>query len=216
MSVRDNLRAAISKRDSIKAEIGATRDKAADLLAAADTAEAEAAGIELVALDRRAAALMSGIDKPGQVGDEERQIDWLRKKARAAKRAAELEGANIGQLEGRLADAELALSDSTLTAFRADRDEAHATALEVIASLVPFMARLVAADRVRRALVGDRYRLNATRHPPIELWSGELVARAFANAVPDRLRPEAFVETIEAAAENMATEAMALLKGSPK
>jgi hypothetical protein len=216
MSVRNSLRAAISGRDSIKAEIGATRAKAADLLAAADTAEAEAAEVELAALDLEASALVSGIDKPGQAGDEERQIDRLRKKARAATRAAEVESASIGQLEGRLAEAELATSEAALTAFRAERDEARAAALEVIASLVPFMARLVAADRVRRTLVGDRYHLNATRHPPIELWSGEIVARAFAKSVPDRLRPEAFAETIEAAAEKMATEALASLKGSPK
>jgi len=216
MSARDNLRSAISKRDTIAAEIVAARAKAADLLATADTAEAEAAEIELAALDREAAALVSGIDRPGQAGDEERQIDRLRKKARAAKRAAELEGAGIGQLEGRLAEAELALSDAALSAFRADRDEAHAAALEVIASLAPLMARLVAADRVRRALVGDRYRLNATRHPPIELWSGEIVTRAFVKAVPDRLRPDAFAETIEAVAENMAAKALASLKGNPE
>lgn len=216
MSARDSLRAAISKRDNIAAEIAAAHAKAADMLAAADTAEAEAAEIEHASIDREAAALVSGIDRPGQAGDEERRIDRLRKKGRAAKRAAELERASFGQLQARLAEAELAVADAALTAFRAERDEAHAAALEVIARVVPFMARLVAADHVRRALVGDRYRFNATQHPPIELWSGEIVARAFAKAVPDRLRPEGFAETIEAAAENMAAEALASLKGNPK
>ncbi|RUU14450.1 hypothetical protein EOD23_00960 [Mesorhizobium sp. USDA-HM6] len=115
-----------------------------------------------------------------------------------------------------LAEAELAVSDAALAAFRADRDEARAAAFEIIASLVPVMARLVAADHVRRALVGERYRFDATRHPPVELWSGEIVARSLANAVPDRFRPEAFTETIEAAASGMAANALASLKGNPK
>lgn len=120
------------------------------------------------------------------------------------------------ELEGRFADAELAVSDAALAAFRADRDEAQASALEVIASLAPLMARLAAADRVRRELVGDHYRLDTARHPPIELWSGEIVAHTFAKALPDRLRPEAFTEIIEAEAENIAAEALASLKGNPR
>lgn len=149
MSARDILRAAISKRDEIAAEIAATPRSSANM-------------------------------------------------------------------ERRLAEADLAVSDAALTEFRSERDEAHASALEIIASIVPLMARLVAADRIRRALVGDHYRLDATLHPPIELWSGEIAAHAFAQGVPERLRPDAFAETIEAEAEKIAAKALASLKGSPK
>lgn len=216
MSARNTLRAAIAKRDRLTAEMEAASSKRADLLASAEAAEAEAVGIERDSIDREAAALVSGVDRPEQAGDEERRIDGLRKQARAARRAAELATVGIEQLHAQVSAADVAIADVVLADFRADRDGARAATLEIVASLVPHLARLVAADHVRRTFIGDRYRFNATDHPPAELWSGEIVARAFAKAVPDRLRPEGFAETIDAVAKSIAADTLESLKGKAK
>jgi hypothetical protein len=216
MSARNKLRAAIAKRDRLTDEMEAASAKRADLLASAEAAKAEAVGLERDSIDREATALLSGEDGPKKAADEERRIDELRKQARTARRAAELATIGIEQLHAQVSAADVAISDVVLADFRANRDGARVAALEIVASLVPHLARLVAADHVRRTFIGDRYRFEATDHPPAELWSGEIVARAFAKALPDRLRPEGFAETIDAVAKSIAAETLELLKEKTK
>jgi hypothetical protein len=105
-------------------------------------------------------------------------------------------------------DAEQAKIDEALTAFRTARDTALREVVDGIARLTLPLARLVAADRIRRELIGDHYRFNAISNPPHELWSGEYVVKLFLAALPDRLTPEDFFEDIAIVAEQRVATAL--------
>ncbi len=91
--------------------------------------------------------------------------------------------------------------DGALLVFREDRDAAYRAALEAVALLVKPLAGLISADRILREVAGDLYRFDATKHPPSELWSGEIVAKALISALPERLTPYRFVDDIAILAE---------------
>lgn len=212
----NNRSAAWAKYRRFEAELTRAKNKAEQLATDAAAASSEAAAIDDAAIGREAAALSAGESRFGSPTEEDRQAAALRRRSKAGQRAAEVARAEIPNIEARLVEAHQQAVDATLTAFRMERDAAQTAALETFASLSLPLAQLAAADRVRRGLVGDRYRFDASENPPGELWSGEYVVKTLLAALPARLSPDGITETVTALAESVAAETLASLKGDVK
>ena len=149
------------------------------------------------ATDDRAVALLLGksvstfVNEPGAV--EMRNAD-------AAERAADRLMDERPALIAKKHEAEVTFNEAALIRFRASRDAAYADALKTVAALVPSFARLIAADIVRDSLLGARFAFDATRHSPVQLWSGAHQTRAILKAIPGRFGGEALSAQVEAEA----------------
>lgn len=209
-----DLHKALADRSCVALKIAERRDKATELQAAANAADREAAALERAALDREAAALLNGeAIEAAETEAAGRLLAKTRHRAGAARHAADIVLAEIPALQEKLGKADTAVSDAALTDFRVERDAAVTDAIEAIASLRPTLARLIAAERVRRRLIGDRFTFDARHHDPRQLWSGEHVAAKFLDSIPSRLLPDGFPAAVTATAERIAAEMLAALKG---
>lgn len=86
-------------------------------------------------------------------------------------------------------------------------NEVHAALI----AMVPALSKLVAADQIQCATIGDRVALPAGSIAP---FSGAIVAANFARAVPECLRPDALMpDVIADAALHISTPLIAAIRG---
>lgn len=205
MSARAELQVKLAERDRLASEIAAHRQRATDLQARAGNAEARAdaerasaaeADVLAMAEDRKPAAREA---EPGTDADRE---------AVAARRAAELAGAEIPALQQALEECERGIVDSALTAFRTERDAAHREVLAAAEALGLALARLLATDLAREAMTGRRFAFDPARHPPADLWQPRPLVTALVAAMPPRFTPDGWAEGIERGARAMAESAI--------
>lgn len=203
MTGRAELRAKLAERDRIASEIEAHRQRAADLQTRAENAEARADAER--ASEAEADALAMAENRKPAARKAEPGADAGRE-AVAARRAAELAEAEIPALESALADAEHAIVDLALTAFREERDAAHREVLAAAESFGLALARLLAADLAREAMTGRRFAFDPARHPPADLWQPRPLVTALVAAMPPRFAPDGWAEGIERGARAIAAK----------
>lgn len=204
MTLCKNLAAAIAERDRIRAEIDATDGRIADLTARAAFLEVEAEEAAQAGLDAAARRLVAG-DEPGADSAIE-TVSHLRNEAAAARHAVALAEAERVTLGRDLKAAEAAFTNARLHVYRPDRDAALAEVRATVETLGGALARLLAADLVLAAAVGEWFAFNPGEHPPAELWRPRPLIASFVGAIPARFRPADFGETIARAAEALARQ----------
>ena len=126
--------------------------------------------------------------------------------------------AAIVQQEARVADAEGAVEAprqpfvaATLAIVEDLQQAAVAEAREKLSELLPVAARLIAADQLRLALIGERFPMPRDRIPP---FRGLSLVRAFVEAIPERLLPPALAETrLLDAAREISSDIIKQVKG---
>jgi hypothetical protein len=81
-----------------------------------------------------------------------------------------------------------------------------------LAGLAPHFARLIAADQIRAATIGERFPMPPGAAPP---FSGLAVIRAFIKEIPARLRPAELSEhQLFAAAHEISADIIQAIKES--
>jgi len=203
MTGRAELRAKLAERDRIASEIEAHRKRAADLQARAENAEARATAERASAAEADALDMAENRKPAARKADPGADAD---REAVAARRAAELAEAEIPALERAFADAERAILDSALGAFRAERDAEHREVLAAVDALGLALARLLATDLAREALTGRRFAFDPAKHPPADLWQPRPLVAALVAAMPPRFAPDGWAEGIERGARAIAAE----------
>lgn len=202
MNPRDKLDTAIAGRNRIRAQIDSAEARIADLTEKANSLQTEAEETALAGLDAAARRLVAG-DEPGMDAELE-AAKRPRAEAAAARHAIQLAQAEISDLERDLKAAEVAVTGAHLGHFRYARDTAHAEVLAAVESLGASVARLLAADLILDMAVGERFSFDPGEHPPTELWRPRPLIAALVGAIPARLRPADFGETIARSAEVIA------------
>lgn len=203
MTGRAELQARLAERDRIASEIEAHRQRAADLQARAANAEARATAERASAAEADALAMAENRKPAARKAEPGTDAD---REAIAARRAAELAEAEIPALERAFADAERAIVDSALGAFRAERDAEHREVLAAVDALGLALARLLATDLAREALTGRRFAFDPARHPPADLWQPRPLVTALVAAMPPRFTPDGWAEGIERGARAIAAK----------
>lgn len=130
--------------------------------------------------------------------------DAAPKKPRRASKLARLDddaaavAAAIQIQKRRVADAELEAGKpyapfvgSVLELMADVQGDALTEARSALSNLAPIFARLVAADQIRAATIGERFALPKGAEAP---FSGLTTVRTFSKAIPDRLRPPELAE----------------------
>ncbi len=77
------------------------------------------------------------------------------------------------------------LSAAAMEYIGARREEVRQRLIPKIGDLAEDLSALVAVEMLQRAIVGEAFAFSSTTSP--DLWSGEIVALAFAKAIPSRL-----------------------------
>lgn len=104
--------------------------------------------------------------------------------ARAA--AMRLQERRISEAEAALVEPKQALVGPVLDIVSHLQGTAVGNSREVLATLADPFTRLIAADQIRQATIGDRFAVPDGRKAP---FSGPIAIRKFVNAIPDRFRP---------------------------
>lgn len=204
MSPRENLTAAIAEQDRIRALIDATEARIADLTAKAETLERQAEEAAQAGLDAAARRLVAG-DEPSTDSAME-TVSHLRNEAAAARHAVVLAEEERVTLERELKAGEVAVTGAWLGNFRHNRDAGHRDVQAAVDRLGEALARLLAADLILDAAVGERFAFDPNEHPPADLWRPRPLIAALVGAIPARFRPADFGETIARSAEAIARE----------
>lgn len=190
MTPRKNLAAAIAERDHNRAQLAEAHDRAAVLNAEAEKLNAGA----------------DEMDASATTADELETVAANRREAEAKRREALIAQAEIPALERAVEAAEAAITNAQLHVFRADRDTALVEVLVATESLGAAHARLLAADLILDAVVGQRFSFDPGEHPPSELWRPRPLIAQMVGAIPARFRQADFGETIARAAEAIARQ----------
>ena len=199
----DSLTAALAASAEIERQAREHDAQAANFAYAAERDEAEAARIEKESEGAAADALLAG--KTASVKADAKAAD-LHRLAKTKRAAAEKARANAVEVAAGLPAAQAAVTSAALGFMRGARDEARADLAAALITAVEPLARMIAADRVRLHLVGDRYSFDPREHDPGDLWSGAVLAEKLIKGIPPRLRPENFAEAIRERAEEIAAD----------
>jgi len=199
----DALKAALAASAEIERQAHEHDAQAADLAYAAERDEAEAARIENESEGAAADALLAGKTAPARADSNSEK---LRQEAKIKSAAAEKARVKAAEVAAGYPAAQAVVTSAALGFMRGARDEARADLAAALITAVEPLARMIAADRVRQHLVGDRYSFDPREHDPGDLWSGAVLADKLIKGIPPRLRPEDFAEAIRDRAEEIAAD----------
>lgn len=203
-----------------RAAAASERNKAADLELRLEAAERARERLRTEKDEHAARRLLDDAtgDKPhGNSADarsakarDERLAD-LDEEIPALAAAIKLQSSRIATAQGAIAAPQLPFVAAVLDVDADMRGEAVNDIRNGLAALAPAFARLVAADQLRSATIGDRFTLPDGCSPPI---GGVPLFRSFAKGVPERLRPPELTETaLFAAAHEISREIIVYIKG---
>jgi len=125
--------------------------------------------------------------------------------------AIRLQQQRIADADSAVAAPQLAFTAPVLDLVCEAQGAAVAEIRAGMAALAPALARLIAADQIRTATIGERFPLPDGKAPPI---GGLPLFRAFAKALPERFKPAELAETLLfQAAHAISSETIASIKG---
>jgi hypothetical protein len=200
--------------DAVAAAEGATnaaRGKLAGLqrLERAEQAERE----ELRALEDEAEALrqLDGEDAAPVDKERAKRLAALDKSVPARAAAIRLQQGRLATAEAELRQARNALAAPALHVIAEMQQDATDSIRAILAQLAPEFSRLVAADQIRSALLGERFTVPEGCPVPI---GGLPIVQAIVKALPDRLKPPELAERLLFdAAQAVSSEIIAQIKG---
>lgn len=205
----DMLKAALAASAEIERLAAEHNAQAANLDYSAERDEAEAARIEGEAEGAAADALLAG---NAALANADTKAADLRRLAKTKRAAAEKARVKTAEVAAGLQAAQANVTGAALGFMRGARDEARDDLAAAINAAVEPLARMIAADRVRNRLIGDRYSFDPREHDPADLWSGAVLAEKLVKGIPPRLRPENFAEAIRDRAKEIAAEILRKLE----
>ena len=124
----------------------------------------------------------------------------------------------IGLQEQRQRQAEAALSEpmgelvsAVLDLSAAQQEHALDEVRGVLAQLAPPFARLIAGDRVRTAIIGERFMMPREAKPP---FGGQRAVKSMLDGIPSTMKPSELSERLlTECAEASASEMISLIRG---
>jgi hypothetical protein len=178
---------------------------------------AEQVGHHQKAAEAQLEAEESGAIADRQAGDRLRAGRPISVKGRAAtrnatarasghKNAADLVAADIAELEAQRPSLERTIADALLVATAAERIGKLDAIILGLTAMAPALSELAAVEGIQLRLIGDRFSFDRVQVPPADLWHTGIVVSAFLAAIPPRLRPAGWPDSVLAEAQRITKE----------